>query len=160
LANPLPNEEELYKKIKKEGIRLEPPIWDFIYQRMGDDLTAMNLICQYYLSKREPLPTVEAEKILVYTRDIKNVITTLTATSQDKILFPQFKENINLDPKIRELITHHLGNDVYVINLIVGYNIDPSDSHPIPLEDIEKILNRIRMIKEFLEKLREATLSN
>jgi hypothetical protein len=47
-----------------------------------------------------------------------------------------------------------------VINLIVGYNIDPSDPHPIPLEDIEKILNRIRMIKEFLEKLREATLSN
>lgn len=157
MANPLPNEDQLYEQIKNNGITVEPGIWDLIYHRVGDDITAINLLCQYYLTNKEAIPIIEAERILAYTKDIKNTINTITTKSKDNFPFPQFKENIPLHPVIRELFTHHMGNDVHSINLMVGDTIDPIDPRPIPLEITERILNRTRIIKGFLEKLREAT---
>jgi len=157
MANPLPNEDELYAQIKREKITIDRGIWDLLYQRIGDDITAINLLCQYYLSNKEEIPIIEAEKILAYTKDIKNIINQITTTSKDNFPFPQFKENIPLHPVIREMFTHYIGNDVYIINLIVEDTIDPKEPHPLSLEVTQRILKHTQMIKEFMEKLREAT---
>ena len=158
MANPLPNEKELYEQIKNEGIAIEPGIWDLIYHRLGDDISAINLLCQYYLFSKECIPVAEAKKILTYTRDIKDVVNKITAVSKENFPFPQFKNNIPLHPIIREMFTHYVGNDTYAINLMVQDSIDPLDPRPIPPETTQKIIGRIRTTKEFIERLRQATL--
>ena len=156
MANPLPNEKELYEKIQNDKIAIEPGIWDLLYQRIGDDITAINLLCQYYLTNKEDIPITEAGKILTYTRNIKDVVNKITAVSKESFPFPQFKDAL-LHPVIREMFTHYIGNDVYAINLMVQNLIDPVDPKPIPLEVNQKIIGRIRTTRAFMEKLRQAT---
>ena len=62
-----------------------------------------------------------------------------------------------LDPIIHELFFHYIGNDVYGIELIVGFHLDPVDENPIPVEDAQKILNKTSTMKQFMDRLREAT---
>lgn len=157
MANPLPNEKELYEQIKTQGIGIESAIWDLIYNRIGDDITAINLLCQYYLTNNDDIPIIEAEKILAYTKDIKLVINSITTTTKENFPFPQVKENIPLHPIIREMFTHYIGNDVYMINLLVWDTIDPVEPHRLSLEITKKVLNHTHSIKEFMERLREAT---
>jgi len=157
MANPLPNEKELYQKIKKENISISPDIWDLIYNRLGDDVTAINLLCQYYLNDNAPIPTAAANKILNYTRHIKDITNKLTVLSNKDLEFPQFSGDFPLHPVLRELFTHYIGNDVYMINLIVDCSIDPRDSLQISGENIKKILYHTRSIKDFMNRLQEAT---
>jgi hypothetical protein len=157
VANPLPNENELYERIKKEGIHIDPGIWDLIYHRAGDDLSAIHLLCQYYLTSGEAIPAAEATKILAYTRDIKDVINTLTVVSKEDCSFPQVRDDIPLHPIIREMFTHYIGNDVYVINLIVQDAIDPLCPGAVTCDAAQKILSRVRSTKDFMERLRLAT---
>lgn len=157
MANPLPNEKELYARIKNEKLTVSPDIWDLLYNRIGDDISSINLLCQYYLNERQPIPVLEAKKILNYTRHIRTIINDITLTAKENFPFPEFSNSIPLHPILREMFTHYIGNDVYGINMIVGCYIDPADPQPIPLEDIQKIINRTRSIREFMERLRNAT---
>jgi len=157
MANPLPNEKEIYEQIKSEGITVDSGIWDLIYHHVGDDITAINLLCAYYLSRKEPIPVKEAEKILVYTRDIRDIIKKITMSSSQDFPFPEFKNNIPLNPIIRDMFTHYIGNDVHSINFIVCDTIDPIEPKPLSEEIVHKILSRTGSIKEFMERLRQAT---
>jgi len=158
MANPLPNETELYTRIKNEKINITPEIWDLLYSRIGDDLSAINLLCQYYLSGNHPVPPTEAKKILNYTRHIKDIIHQITLASKTDFAFPEFAQGIPLNPILREMLTHYIGNDVYMINLIVGEATDPLDSTPLNPENITKIIFHCRDIKIFMYKLRKATM--
>lgn len=157
MANPLPHEEKLYKQIKKEHIIITPEVWDLLYNRLGDDITFINFLCQYHLQAHEEIPAQEAKKILRYTRHIKDIVNQLTCVSKEKLLFPEVCTSIPLHPVIREMFTHYIGNDVYAINLMVGDSTDRIDSQPIPVPIIERILERIHCIKVFITKLLEAT---
>ena len=157
MANPLPNEKELYEQIRREKIKVTPDIWDLLYNRIGDDVTAINLLCQYYLKNNEPVPIQEAKKILTYTRHIKDIINQVTVISKDNFLFPEFLDDIPLHSIIREMFTHYIGNDIYMINLIVQDTIDPLDPKPLSLEQTQKILSHTRTIRDFMERLRVAT---
>lgn len=157
MANPLPNEKELYERIRNEKISINPDIWDLLYNRIGDDLTNINLLCQYYLNNNEPVPSEEAKKILRYTRHIKDINNKITVASGEDSFFPEFGNSLPLQPIIREMFTHYIGNDVYAINLIVACYADPIDPQAIPLEDVQKIINHTRTIREFMERLRDAT---
>jgi hypothetical protein len=157
MANPLPNEKEVYEQIENEKITIDSGIWNLLYHHLGDDITAINLLCQYYLSKKEPMPVKEAEKVLVYTRDIRDIIKKITMATAQDFPFPEFKENIPLHSLIRDMFTHYIGNDVQAINFMVCDTIDPIEPRPLSWEIIQKILNRTRAIKEFMERLRQAT---
>lgn len=157
MANPLSNEAELYERIKNENITVEPGIWDLIYHKIGDDVSAINLLCQYYLSNQQEIPFKEAEKIIAYVMDVKQIIHDITTISKENFPFPQFKENIPLHPIIRELFTHYVNNDLNIINLVVYDCIDPIEPKPVDSYHIQKILGQTRAIREFLEKLRQAT---
>ncbi len=157
MANPLPNEKQLYEQIKAENISIDPEIWDLLYNRIGDDITAINLLCQYYLKGNESIPAQEAKKILIYTRHIKDITNKLTVVSKDDLEFPEFQESMPLHPLLRDLFTHYIGNDVYMINLIVEDFIDSHRKAGLLAENVKKVLNHTRSIKDFMNRLQEAT---
>lgn len=157
MANPLPNEKELYARIKKEEIGVSEGVWDLLYQHIGDNLTNINLLCQYYLKNKESIPVDEAKKILRYTRHVKDINNKLTVVSQEGVYFPELGDSLPLHPVIREMLTHYIGNDIYMINLAVQDSIDPVDPQPVPPQTTQKILNYTHSIGEFMERLRAAT---
>lgn len=61
------------------------------------------------------------------------------------------KEKISIDPLIWQLMEHHITNDVYMINLIIGSTV--LDGVSLSEENAKKILNHTKAIKDFLEKL-------
>ena len=159
MANPLPNEKELYERIETEGIIISSAVWDLLYNHIGDKLTSINFLCRYYLNNNETIPVDEAKKILHYTRHIKELNNNITAVTKES-LFPELKSFLPLHSVIREMLTHYIGNDIYMINLIVQDSIDPLEPHPLSREAIHRILLHTHSISDFMDRLREATSYN
>lgn len=65
------------------------------------------------------------------------------------------KEKITIHPLIWQLIDHHVNNDLYMINLIIGSTV--MDGEDLGTENAKKILTHSNNIKGFLEKLAKAT---
>lgn len=61
------------------------------------------------------------------------------------------KEKISIDPLIWQLMEHHINNDIYMVNLIIGSTV--LDGVSLSEENAKKILNHTKAIKDFLEKL-------
>ena len=158
MANPMPNEKELFDRIQNEHITVAPGIWDMLYNKIGDDVSAINLLCQFYLTNKQEIPPADAGKILTYTMDVKRIISDITTVSKDNFPFPEFKEDTPLHPIVRDIFTHYVNNDLYIINLSVYDCSDSQGQQPLTERHIQKILTRTRCIRDFLEKLREATL--
>ncbi len=154
MANPLPEEKELYERIRREGIAITHEIWDFVYRRVTENTAAIILICQRWLANKEAMPVQEAERILVWTKDIKNTISAVSTPSKESPLFPQFQNVSSLDPIVEELIAHQFGNDIYAIELMVKDAIDYINPTPVSLEVLEKIIVHAYAISGFLEKFR------
>lgn len=66
--------------------------------------------------------------------------------------------NIVINPLILELLEHHIGNDIYMINLIIGSTV--LDGEPLSVENAKKILHHCRQIKELLDKLTRPKFGN
>lgn len=56
-----------------------------------------------------------------------------------------------------ELMKHHIGNDIYAMQMIVGSRIVGGDPEPISVEEGEKLLRHCDGIGKFLSKLKDAT---
>ena len=68
------------------------------------------------------------------------------------------KENISIHPIVWELLSHHLGNDLYMISMIIESTVlNKIKPKPITTEDARKVLDKVMVIKDFLTKLRKAT---
>ncbi|MFA4889186.1 MAG: hypothetical protein WC628_06400 [Candidatus Omnitrophota bacterium] len=65
------------------------------------------------------------------------------------------KENIKIHPLVWQLIDHHINNDLYMINLILGSTI--LDGEILSEENANKILSHSKEIAAFLEDLGKAT---
>ena len=157
MANPLNNEKELFDRIKTEGITIAPDIWNFLYNHIGDDITAINLLCQYHLDNGQSISPTEAEKLVIYATDAGNIINNLCLRDKQNPHFPEFTEDIPLHPVVREMLTHYIGNDTQVINFMIGTYIEMDEPMAVPKEVIPKVLAQTESLKEFMEKLREAT---
>lgn len=161
MAKALPHEQELYDKIKNEKITVPLLIWDLIYRYLGDDISAITQITLSYWRYNEPIAVEAAKRILEHTKRINAIV--------EKILHPEkIKEDAEgfedlkdydtaLHPIINELFFHYIGNDVYGINMIIGFHLDPRDTNPVPQDDAQKILNKTFTMMKFLDRLREAT---
>lgn len=57
----------------------------------------------------------------------------------------------SIHPLIMSLLEHHVGNDVYMINLIIGSTV--MDGEVLSVENAKKILGHCDQIKDILEKL-------
>jgi acyl carrier protein len=157
MANPLPNEKYLFEKIEQEQLGISKEIWDLLYNRIGDDITAINLICQCSLMDEEAIPINEAMMIIQHTHHIKDIINKVTMSKIDNLPFPEFIDSLPLHPVLRDMLTHYIGNDIYIINLIVQDSIDPADPHPVPPDVVRKIVEHASEVSVFMNKLCSAT---
>ena len=49
MANILPKDELLFKRIETEHIKVDPVLWNVIYQYIGDAVIAINLIVRSFI---------------------------------------------------------------------------------------------------------------
>jgi len=152
MVNPLPKEKKIYKRIRSEDITINNNVWYFMYHRVNDSIAAIILICKLWLENQEAMPIQEAERILAWTKDIKNAISAITASSKENLVFPQSQDGIPFNSIVQELITHQFGNDIYAIELLLQDAIDSINPIPVPLEALQKIIAHVQTIKGFLEK--------
>lgn len=161
MAKPLTNEQQLYNRIRDEKITVPLLIWDLMYHYVGDDISAITQIVLTFWRVNESIPVEDARKIKEHTVRINETVSKIlhpekitNATEQ----LPELRNNnMKLHQVINDLFFHYIGNDVYGINLIVGFHLDPMDTHPIPVEDAQKILDKTFTMKQFMDRLREAT---
>jgi len=162
LAKPLPNEEDLYQRIHDEGIAVSIAVWDLMYDKLGDAISAINLLVSFYIEKNEAIPLTDAQRILEQTRLIRDGIQRIFHLKDGPLqdsrwpLVPENEREIH--PLIRDFLTHYVGNDTHMINLCVSFYLDPLDPQPIPVEDAKKILAQTLSMRVFLDRLRRATL--
>lgn len=161
MAKPLSNEQQLYNRIRDEKITVPLLIWDLMYHYVGDDISAITQIVLTFWRVNESIPVEDARKIKEHTVRINETVNKILHPEKIKNEAEQLPElrnsNMKLHPVIHELFFHYIGNDVYGINLIVGFHLDPMDIHPIPVEDAQKILDKTVTMKQFMDRLREAT---
>jgi hypothetical protein len=161
MANPLSDEQQLFDRIKTEKIAVPQLIWDLMYHYIGDDISAITQIVLTYWRINESIPVEDAKKIQAHTIRINTIAEKILQPSWLKKPVGKLPElqnnNMKMHPVINNLFFHYIGNDVYGINLIVGFHLDPIDTHPIPVEDAQKILNKTETVKQFMDRLREAT---
>lgn len=61
------------------------------------------------------------------------------------------KEGLSIDPSFWELINHHIGNELYMINLIVGATV--LRDKPLSMDNSRKVLKHTEEIARFLKRL-------
>lgn len=76
MANPLPNEKELYERIKNEKITVHPVIWELLSHHIGNDLCMVTAPLEMMLDKKYPIPLTEdkAKNMLKHAFLIKELI--------------------------------------------------------------------------------------
>lgn len=84
MANPLPNEQEIYEKIKKENITIHPLVWQLLDHHINNDLYMINLIIGSTTLDEEPLSKENAKKVLNHTEAIKGFLDKLEKTTKPK----------------------------------------------------------------------------
>jgi hypothetical protein len=140
MANIHPQDAELYNRIKEEKVIMSALVWETIYQDIGDPVSAINLTAGYYLKINQSISLEAAQKILNCTARIKQAMKFIA---------------LNLHPAVKELLTHYVGNDTFIINVALGSTV--LCDMPIEQADVLKIIECTRSVKRFLDKLREAT---
>lgn len=164
MANPLPNEAQMYQKFKDEKVTIPAFLWDAIYNFLGDYVSEINFLATYYVEQSKPIPVAEGKRILELTRKIMEVVHKVIypqkITDEDGYFVRIKEESVQLPKQIRECFTHYIGNDTNIMNMCVCYNIDSQDEHPIPIEHARKILESSLCIRRFLDRLHEVTSSS
>lgn len=74
MANPMPGEEEIYEKIKKENITVHPLVWQLLEHHINNDLYMINLIIGSAGLDEEPLSEENAKKLINHTKAIKDFL--------------------------------------------------------------------------------------
>ena len=74
MANPLPNEQEICERIKKENLTIHPLIWQLIEHHINNDLHMINLIIGSTVLDSEPLSEENAKKIINHSEAIKDFL--------------------------------------------------------------------------------------
>jgi hypothetical protein len=164
MANIVPQDEELFKKIEVEHIQVSEVLWNVIYQYIGDPIIVINLLVRSYVDDEQMLPKEEARNILKYTKRMLDIMEKLEkpeniSDNEKEALLKEIKtKNLKLDPVTDHLFRNYVRNDVYMINLIVGDYVDPLDTREaVSIKDASKILGHIRTTMHFMDRLRVAT---
>lgn len=75
---------------------------------------------------------------------------------EEEEIYQQIRDQkIAIHPLVWELIDHHISNDLYIINIILGSTI--LDGQSFTKENAESILAHSKSIKNFLVKLGKET---
>lgn len=85
MANPLPNESEIYKKIEKNNLKIPRDIWELIEHHIGNDIHAINFIVGSYITGDSPeaIPPKDSQKILYRCDEIKKFLIKLREAARE-----------------------------------------------------------------------------
>jgi hypothetical protein len=84
MANPLPNEAEVYEKIKQENITVHPLIWELLNHHINNDLYAINLIIGSTVLDGENMTEDNGRRVLKHTKEIKDFLNKLSQATKPK----------------------------------------------------------------------------
>jgi len=159
MSNPLPNEMEIYQQLKDEEVVISTKMWSYIFINIADVLFAMELELSFYLEKEECVPLEDMKKllreVLSINRIFKQIINPGIVKTVDVGFVIVKQESEQLHPNVRQLLSHHISNDIQAINFNLTCNLD--ESIPLSIEDNEKILIRLKNIRSVLKKIEENT---
>ena len=90
MANPLPNEKELYEKIVSDKLIIADAVWELLEHHLGNDVYAISLIAGSSVSgsEKEPIPIGNGEKILKHCTNIRSFmkrLKELTKLNKDNV---------------------------------------------------------------------------
>lgn len=159
MANKLPNEKELLEQLSREKVAVPSDMWNIIYSSIEDGILIIKLIVSLYQEQNKDIPVDEAKKILTHIQDISAVFRKLLnpqiIKTEDKGFMKIKSESKQLNPIIRDMVTHYIGNDIQALNFMIGDTID--DGIGLGQEMCEKIMRHITDMEEFLVKLKLST---
>lgn len=159
MANKLPNEKELLEQLNREKVAVPSDMWNIIYSSIEDGILIIKLIVSLYQEQNKDIPVDEAKKILTHIQDISAVFRKLLnpqiIKTEDKGFMKIKSESKQLNPIIRDMVTHYIGNDIQALNFMIGDTID--DGIGLGQEMCEKIMRHITDMEEFLVKLKLST---
>ena len=159
MANKLPNEKELLEQLSREKVAVPSDMWNIIYSSIEDGILIIKLIVSLYQEQNKDIPVDEAKKILTNIQDISAVFRKLLnpqiIKTEDKGFMKIKSESKQLNPIIRDMVTHYIGNDIQALNFMIGDTID--DGIGLDKEMCEKIMRHITDMEEFLVKLKLST---
>jgi len=160
MANPLPEEKEMFKQIEDEEITVPRFIWRTMYLLLGDYLSSIELYASCCIEENQSMELNHAKEVIEYNKKINDVYHKILYPErigdQDNELLQKIKEeNVSLHKIILKFFTNYLGNDLQNMNFLVGDYID--DKKNIPVQDVERILKGATEMKIFLDKLLKAT---
>jgi len=138
MANPLKNEEEIYKSFRIGENRLDADIGAQVYNIILEDAVSIEFACAECKESKGEMPPPDAEGILVFSRDIEKIV--------DSVI-------VKVSRPARELLSHYAGTELCAINFIVGDYLDRLNPRPIPLGDLDKIIAHAQAMKKFLGNL-------
>jgi len=84
MANPLPNEAEVYETIKQKNITVHPLIWELLNHHINNDLYAINLIIGSTVLDGENMTEDNARRVLKHTKEIKDFLNKLSDATKPK----------------------------------------------------------------------------
>ncbi|MCX5696583.1 MAG: hypothetical protein NTU54_01185 [Candidatus Omnitrophica bacterium] len=86
MANPLPNEKELYDRIEKEKLSIPAPIFELLYHHIGNDVYAIASIAGLHVTgeDKEVVPVEDAEKIIKHCSQIKILLKKIDEATRHK----------------------------------------------------------------------------
>jgi hypothetical protein len=68
MAKPLANEQALFDRIRRENITVHPVVWELIRHYIGNDIHAVQMIAEVYVSGSDPVPIPIADGVKVLQR--------------------------------------------------------------------------------------------
>lgn len=73
MANPMPEEKEIYERIEKESLAIPVPIWQLLDHHLGNDVYAISLIAAASVvgEEKTPIPVADGEKIIAHCEAIR-----------------------------------------------------------------------------------------
>ena len=77
MANPMNEEEEIYKKIREQNITIHPLVWELIDHHISNDLYIINIILGSTILDGQPFSEENAKSILAHSKAIKDFLTKL-----------------------------------------------------------------------------------
>ena len=141
----------LWKDITNRQVCLPAEIWITWGENLGGFLNKIHAIASRELDT--PLAIEDVETINIYVHQLVRSFKIIRRGSGSESFVKAGV--IFLDPAVKDLMAHYVGNDLYKIALMV--DVYGEDSTPLSSEIRMKILSTIDSIYAFIERLKRST---
>jgi hypothetical protein len=140
----------LWQRVEALKVVVPPEVWD-LWKPYVQDLNEIAAL----VKKSAPGPVSAANALMIVDKSarLQRFIRALKASTDGKSTVDGTA--VLLHPDVLELVTHYIGNDLYVILLVA--DVPKENPQPLPAAEALHIVERVKTIKEFLTRIRQQT---